>query len=1006
MDSVNKAIFRAIHEGKWLCISYRNKAESVKTYWIGIKDIDLRLKRLIVDGLRLSDNQLGELKIYISQILSASVIEGTYCEINQELTENIRQNPSLYHELFEHAPNLKILNYLADCYRMDTSPYIDELDYTLIKQLDIDSFTDARYVLSDAQFAELVTGFQRDNKKHNERKLKNLAFNVLSVQTAKGLYVLAYIRILLNVASKALSLGKNITICREFTVNGERQSVRAFLYEEDFGLLDQFTKNIEAIKDTIAKRARRKITVDDLPYLMAISSDRIVDLNIEYKAITEMYKNKKVTRPIAAFFGELVKRPPKRDYGKLAPAGGNLNMDQLLAIHNAMKYPLTYIQGPPGTGKTSTIINTLTTAFYNGRTVLFASYNNHPVDGVCEALRMLRYGNEPIPFPIIRLGSNERVDRAMDDIKKLIKRVRAIEPDPNMGDSDPSPDSGGSELILRLERYEALLDLRERKETLESLLSDASQLHFHAEIQVQLNSVNKRIDSYDEISTGGTAASGFNTEALLRSLYRSSVKHVRELEKPAFKEFLDIINMPDGNSESRQERVKAFNQYLSKSNHMKQFLRVFPIVATTCLSAHKLGPPETYFDMTVIDEASQCGSAVSLIPILRGKSLMLVGDPQQLLPVVTLNSEDNSILKKQYDVSAEYDYMTNSVYTTFMACDAVSDEILLSHHYRCHRKIIDFNNRKYYGGRLKVDSKAAGESPLLFINVPESAPPDLRNTAPDEVQAALAYLKNKKGKSVGVITPFANQGRILGSALRETGIDASCGTVHTFQGDEKDIILLSLALTGSTGKGAYEWLKNNKNLINVATSRAREQLVILCDEKNLNRLHDKNEQGEGDDLFELYEYVKTGGKHAVTERFNRSRALGVKPYSSETEQAFLTTLGQALSNIPPGADKRAVRKEVPISHVFEDNPSYKDLFYTGRFDFVVYEKTAAKKEYPVLAIELDGMEHSNSEAVKKRDQEKADICRAHGFELVRVENSYARRYHYIKDILMMYFKRK
>ena len=57
MDSVNRAIFRAIHEGKWLCISYRNKTESIKTYWIGIKDIDLRLRRLIVHGLRLSEGR-------------------------------------------------------------------------------------------------------------------------------------------------------------------------------------------------------------------------------------------------------------------------------------------------------------------------------------------------------------------------------------------------------------------------------------------------------------------------------------------------------------------------------------------------------------------------------------------------------------------------------------------------------------------------------------------------------------------------------------------------------------------------------------------------------------------------------------------------------------------------------------------------------------------------------------------------------------------------------------
>ena len=56
-----------------------------------------------------------------------------------------------------------------------------------------------------------------------------------------------------------------------------------------------------------------------------------------------------------------------------------------------MKYPLAYIQGPPGTGKTNTIINTIVTAFFNERTVLFASNNNHPIDGVYEKLSHLKY---------------------------------------------------------------------------------------------------------------------------------------------------------------------------------------------------------------------------------------------------------------------------------------------------------------------------------------------------------------------------------------------------------------------------------------------------------------------------------------------------------------------------------------------------------------------------------------------------------------------------------------
>ena len=93
-----------------------------------------------------------------------------------------------------------------------------------------------------------------------------------------------------------------------------------------------------------------------------------------------------------------------------------------------------------------------------------------------------------------------------------------------------------------------------------------------------------------------------------------------------------------------------------------------------------------------------------------------------------------------------------------------------------------------------------------------------------------------------------------------------------------------------------------------------------------------------------------------------------------------------------------------ISHVFQDNDSYNDLFYSGRFDFVVYERDYFKKEIPILAIELDGREHKEDSYVKERDRKKNAICRQHGFELIRVENSYARRYNYMKEILMHYFR--
>ena len=262
------------------------------------------------------------------------------------------------------------------------------------------------------------------------------------------------------------------------------------------------------------------------------------------------------------------------------------------------------------------------------------------------------------------------------------------------------------------------------------------------------------------------------------------------------------------------------------TENLKKFQKIFPIIATTSISAHKLGEPGTYFDMVIMDEASQGNIAMSLVPIIRGWSLMLVGDPQQLSPVILLHPADNERLKKIYSVTEEYDYIKNSIYKTYLACDAVSEEILLSHHYRCNEKIIAFNNQKYYNNKLVINSQSQADTPLIFKNIAGNTT-NYKNTAPREAEEIIEFIKDNPDKSIGVITPFTNQKELIHAMLQENGMkDVPCGTVHAFQGDEKDVVLFSLALTEQTGQGTYDWLKNNKELINVATSRAKEQLVI------------------------------------------------------------------------------------------------------------------------------------------------------------------------------------
>ncbi len=1009
MNIIYRDIFRAIHEGKWLAIEYRNKDEKVTRYWMGIEKIYIKEKMLSGDGLHTGKYKLSNLDIHIDRILSAKVVEGSYYSVNEKLVNDIYINPHKFKFIFDNIVNLKILNYLEMCNRMDNVPYYS--DFELIHYMDGDSFNGENYPLSDMQFKEIVKNFQyktkNDNHANRKPAMQQLGMNVLSINTKRGLYVLAYRKLQLDVKRRALRPDDEITICVEYTINGEKESVRKFLDADDFELLKDFEKNQEKIKDCIAK-SNSNISVDDMPYMIGLGMDVVIDLHSEYQAILDMYENNKVTIPIKAFFGDLLDRPRRYKAYPITLIDKRINLDQLLAINNGMKNPVTYIQGPPGTGKTSTIINTIITAFFNGKTVLFCSYNNHPINGVFDKLSNILYRNKRIPFPVLRLGNQEKEKEALQYMKQLYeahKNATIFE-----GTLDKNRElrtERARRLSELLKKYEYELDLHDRDEALSSLLEyekknikNPVMIPFQADLQErQLSQIKKKIKETGEIKEEDVLPLlDDNIEDLKKYLYYTSEKYIKKIGAAQNEELFDIIYEED---ESTQ--LGAFKRYLSNRDNIKKLQKIFPVIITTCISAHKIGEPSPMFDMVIMDEASQCNMAVSLVPIIRGENLVLVGDPQQLNPVILLNEMVNEKLRRKYNVTDEYDYRKNSIYKTFLACDCVSDEILLHHHYRCNKKIIDFNNRKYYNSKLSIASENTEEKPLVYVNVSTDGT-DKKNTSSAEVNEIVKYASHNRDKSIGIITPFVNQKKMIEAALDKAGLtQVTCGTIHAFQGDEKDVILFSTAITEQTGAGTYEWLKNNKELINVATSRAKDKLILLSDMKNLQRLHREDSE---DDLYELVKYVRANGESRITPKVSNSRALGIKPYSTVTEEAFLKNLNHALENIWMSQSQYTVEKEVAISQVFRDNTGYNDLFYTGRFDFVVYEKQGNSLKLPILAIELDGKEHYENDIVMERDRKKNAICREHDLQLIRVENSYARRYNHIKEILIDYFGRR
>lgn len=1003
MTSVARDIFTAIHEGKWLYIEYENRKSELSKYWIGIKDIDIKYESILAVSLHIFKYTQKDITLYIKNIRVTKIVEGTYQPINKTLVENISLNPENYDFIFGNVANLHVLNYLIECNRLSGQPSLDK-NFTLVQKIDGEKFHNGIYKLDDEQFRQFVASFsEKTKRKENEPKSQELALNVLSIAYPKGLHVLAYKKILFNVAEHILQCEDEIKICSEFNLDGEVASVRKFLDADEIYLLDDFEVNAEIIKNKITKNILARYNVDDRPYFICIERNVITNLEVEYNFIAETYDSKKSSAPLKAFLGDLKVAEENKNPFPIITLNKNVNLDQLLAIYNAMNFPVAYIQGPPGTGKTNTIINTILTAFFNEQTVLFASYNNHPIDSVFEKLSNLKYNGSTIPFPVLRLGRKDKVKDALLYIKELYEKSKNISVyEKTLARNKDDKIERTKQLVLLLQKHQEAIDLSERKETLEAFLQKTDNMELRLKLEgQQLSQIKKRLEEIGTVTDEDALSLLENdTENFLKYMNFISAAYIKKLSQNEYENLRKILEM-----ENTDAQVSAFNKYLYEPENVSKLLKIFPVIATTCISARKIGTPQIYFDMTIIDEASQCDQATALLPILRGNKLMLVGDPQQLNPVITLDKNINYSLKKKYNISEEYDYIKNSVYKTFLTTDSVSEEILLHCHYRCAKEIIEFSNKKYYNEKLEVFTKSTAAEPLVFCDV-KSNYTTTKNTAAEEADKVVYFAENflTKNKTVGIITPFRNQKELIDEKLRDRNLQnkITCGTVHAFQGDEKDAVIFSVAVTPDTNKKTYDWLKGNKELLNVAVSRPKEKLVVLANEDAVELLHEKTKDSGVDDLYDLVNYVKSKGTSRVISYEAESRALGVKAYTTETENQFLTTLNHAMSTISNVNGKYFIEEQVKISNVFRKHKLDGDLFYKGSFDFVIFKREGRSK-IPVMAIELNGKEHYTDERRKLCDGRKKQICQNHNFELITVANSYARRYNYIKQILLEYF---
>ncbi|MBK8793951.1 MAG: hypothetical protein IPN59_12635 [Holophaga sp.] len=166
---------------------------------------------------------------------------------------------------------------------------------------------------------------------------------------------------------------------------------------------------------------------------------------------------------------------------------------------------------------------------------------------------------------------------------------------------------------------------------------------------------------------------------------------------------LRLLSQSDENGSSVGKEV--FAQYYRL---YPKLLGQLPCWAVTSLSARGRVPFEPgFFDLLVVDEASQCDIA-SLLPLLyRAKSVVIIGDPKQLKHISAIPIKRDAELLARYDLFESYaawGYSSNSAFDLASPM-VLDDQVMLKDHHRSHADIITFSNHYFYAGDLRVATR-------------------------------------------------------------------------------------------------------------------------------------------------------------------------------------------------------------------------------------------------------------------------------------------------------------
>lgn len=700
------------------------------------------------------------------------------------------------------------------------------------------------------------------------------------------------------------------------------------------------------------------------------------------------------------------------------------NSSQYEAVENAIYNKISVIEGPPGTGKTQTILNIIANIIIRNMNCQVVSNNNTAIENIDEKLKkydlnflgallgkrenkdlFIEQQNTEVPsFEEYKNIDIDAITNILNDNNQTVKKVY------NTKKEIAKLIQHKNEMKLEYEYFQQLvksqkIDLIElKKYNLNKI-----KLLWNEIISINKLSVLKKLKYIFIYKIGNFKFYKNNLNIISKSLQNMIyLSDLNELDND-IKEKEKFVN---SNENIEENFIKLSMDYLKKYlsikyekerkkyssieiwNNCADFLNDYPVVLSTTYSSTNTINSNFKFDYIIMDEASQIDVVTGTLALSSARYAVIIGDDKQLANVIPCNiSKITNEIFNEYNLDKSYSYTLNSFLSSIKSTVSNVQIKMLVEHYRCHPKIINFCNKKFYNDDLVIMTKDNGESDVIKViktNKGNHSRDRSNQRQVDEIKKIISELNT----DVGIIVPYNNQVNLV----KENIDDIEVSTIHKFQGREKDTIIIS------TVDDDISDFVGNARILNVAVSRAKKHLYFIV---TGNEIKNSN-------IIDFIDYVDYNNMEIVNSRIYSSFDLLYKQYELERLEFFKkhnrvsqydseNIIYHLINNIINSYENLGFHFHQSLNDLIKDKSLLNDeekkysSHHNTHIDFYIFKKIGDK---PVLAIEVDGYKnHKEGTKQYERDKLKNSILEKYSIPIIRLKTNGSEEEQRIREML-------